>query len=226
MEPLPLFLVTLTRKHKISKIFKLNSLKHIIIKVELYRAQTGLTHCYNCQNFGHVWANCKHSPRYLWCGGGHLHRECPEKTNTESVASCCNYTLVEGEKPRPASYRGCGHAKGELQRRRAQPAPKRSSGRTFFSKFTSPERSNAGALRQETQQHRPQVPQKYDESLRPSYSSICHNMKFREQVCQYRLPVRLTMTRLSRHCSAADHDRAQRSCVRKRQNNGHYKNGI
>jgi hypothetical protein len=49
---LPLFLVTLTGNIKYK--FKLNSLNPIIIKVELYRAQTGLTQCYNCQNFGHV----------------------------------------------------------------------------------------------------------------------------------------------------------------------------
>jgi hypothetical protein len=70
----------------------------------------------------------------LWCGGGHLHRECPEKT-----LSCCNCTLEEGEKPHPASYQGCSHVKGKLQWRRASGAPKGSSGRTFFSKFTSPE---------------------------------------------------------------------------------------
>jgi hypothetical protein len=35
MEPLPLFLVTLTRKIKYQEIFKLNSLNHIMIKVEL-----------------------------------------------------------------------------------------------------------------------------------------------------------------------------------------------
>jgi hypothetical protein len=63
--PLPLFLVTLTRNIKIQEIFKLNSLKHTIIKVELYRAQTDLKQCCNCQNFGHVWANCKHPPRCL-----------------------------------------------------------------------------------------------------------------------------------------------------------------
>jgi hypothetical protein len=62
VEPLPLFLVTLTRSIKSQEIFKLNSLNHIIIKVQLYRAQTGLEQCYNCQNFGHVWANCKQSP--------------------------------------------------------------------------------------------------------------------------------------------------------------------
>jgi hypothetical protein len=59
MEPLPLSLITLTRNMKSQEIFQLNSLMHIIFKVELYRAHTGLRQCYNCQNFGHVWANCK-----------------------------------------------------------------------------------------------------------------------------------------------------------------------
>jgi hypothetical protein len=54
--------------------------------------------CYNCQNFDHVWDNCKQPPRCLFCGGGHLHRECPENTNTDSTPSCGNCTLVEGEK--------------------------------------------------------------------------------------------------------------------------------
>jgi hypothetical protein len=57
VETLPLFLVTLIRNTKSQEIFKLNSLNHIIIKVESYRAHTGLTQCYNCQNSGHVWAN-------------------------------------------------------------------------------------------------------------------------------------------------------------------------
>jgi hypothetical protein len=42
-ETLPLFLVILIRKAKSQEIFKLNSLNHIIIKVESYRAQIGLT---------------------------------------------------------------------------------------------------------------------------------------------------------------------------------------
>jgi hypothetical protein len=41
--------------------------------------------CYNCQKFGHVWANCKQPPRFLWCGGGHMHRDCPEKQNASST---------------------------------------------------------------------------------------------------------------------------------------------
>jgi hypothetical protein len=80
VETFPLFLVTLTRNVTSKEIFKLNSLNQTIVKVEFYRAQTGLMRCYNCPNFGHVWANCKQPPRYLWWGGGHLHRECPEYT--------------------------------------------------------------------------------------------------------------------------------------------------
>jgi hypothetical protein len=47
----------------------------------------------------------------LWCRGSHLHREYPEKTNTESKLSWCNCTLAEGEKPHPASYRCCSQCK-------------------------------------------------------------------------------------------------------------------
>jgi hypothetical protein len=144
LETLSLFLVNLARNVNSQQIFKLNSLNHIIIKVESQRALTGLTQCYNCQNFGHVCANCKQSPRYLWYGSGHLHRECPEKMNTECSPSCCSCTIVE-ERPHPASYRGCNHAKGEMQRT-AKQAPKESSGKTIFSMFTSPQQSCAAAL--------------------------------------------------------------------------------
>jgi hypothetical protein len=59
---LPLFLVTLPRTEKSQELFRLNNLCHIAIKVEAYKAQSGLTQCYNCQQFGHVWANCKQPP--------------------------------------------------------------------------------------------------------------------------------------------------------------------
>jgi hypothetical protein len=59
---LPLFLITLPRTEKSQDIFKLMGLCHISIKVEAYRNQNGLTQCYNCQKFGHVWANCTQPP--------------------------------------------------------------------------------------------------------------------------------------------------------------------
>jgi hypothetical protein len=200
VETLPPFLVTLTRNIKSREIFKLNSLNHIIIKVESYRTHTGLMQCYNCQNFGHVWANCKQPPRCLWCSGGHLHRECPEKMNTESKLICCNCTVVDRGKPHPASYWGCSHTKGELQRRRAQWTPKGSSGRTLFSKFTSPQHSYADALHQDKQQQQPQATQTEQQYL--------PQMEFQKRGLSIQAP-----------------DRAQWNCVRRRQSNGYYKIG-
>jgi hypothetical protein len=96
---LPLFLITLTRTAKSQKIIKLSNLCHISVRMEAYRAQTGLAQCHNCQQFGHVWVNCRQPPRCLWCGGGHLHKECPKKGNSSSTPACCNCNLAEGRMP-------------------------------------------------------------------------------------------------------------------------------
>ena len=89
-QALSLFLVTLEQEEISQQMFKLTHLNHIIIQVEAYRARTGLTQCYNCQQFEHAWTNCKQPPRCLWCGGRHRHKECPEKDNESSSPSCCN----------------------------------------------------------------------------------------------------------------------------------------
>jgi hypothetical protein len=62
---LPLFLVALPKTIKSSELFKLSSLCHISIKVEAYKSQNTLSQCFNCQKFGHVWANCRQPPRCL-----------------------------------------------------------------------------------------------------------------------------------------------------------------
>jgi hypothetical protein len=153
----PLFLITLPRTAKSQETFRLPNLCHIAIRVEAYRAQSSLTQCHNCQQFGHVWANCKQPPRCLWCGGGHLHKECPEKGNTASTPACCNCRLAEGEKPHPANYRGCRHAKEELQKKKTQKSPQNTTGRVFTSTPTNPGVSFATALRgkKEDQQQTP-----------------------------------------------------------------------
>jgi hypothetical protein len=154
-----LFLITLPRTAKSKDIFKLPSLCHISIKVEVYRAQTGLTQCHNCQPFGHVWANCKQPPppRCLWCVGSHLHKERPEKANSASTPTYCNCRLAEGDKPHPANYRGCRHDKEELQGRKTQRTPKTTTGRGF-SNIITPNVSFAAALRGSgDQQQQPQT---------------------------------------------------------------------
>jgi hypothetical protein len=150
---LPLFLVTLPRTEKSQEIFKVTNLCNIIIKVEAYRAQNGLTQCYNCQQFGHVWANCKQPPRCLWCGRGHLHKECPEKQNEQSSPNCCNCTLKDGEQPHPSTYRGCSHAKEEMLRRKTQKASNKGpTGRLFSSNYVVAGQSFAAALSGNSQQ--------------------------------------------------------------------------
>jgi hypothetical protein len=112
---LPLFLVTLPRTKKSQEIFKLSSLCHICLKVEAYRSQSSLTQCFNCQQFRHVWANCKQTPPPpggLGGGGGPRHKDCPEKENASSTPACCNCQLADGEKAHPANYRGCKTRQG------------------------------------------------------------------------------------------------------------------
>jgi hypothetical protein len=46
--------ITLRRTSESQEIHKLTRFGHITIRVEAYKAQTGLTHCYNCQKFGHI----------------------------------------------------------------------------------------------------------------------------------------------------------------------------
>jgi hypothetical protein len=33
----------------------------------------------------------------MWCGGRHLHKECPERDNTTTTPTCFNCKLVDGE---------------------------------------------------------------------------------------------------------------------------------
>jgi hypothetical protein len=122
------------------------SLCQIAINVEAYRTQSALTQCHNCQQFGNVWANCKQPPGCLWCGGDHLHKECPEE-NAASTPTYCNCKLLEEEKPHPANYQGCRHAREELQKRKSQKTPRTTTGRVFSSNTITPGVSFAAALR-------------------------------------------------------------------------------
>jgi hypothetical protein len=55
--------------------------------------------------------------------------------------------LAKGEKPHPANYRGCRHAKEELQKKKSQKSRKNTTGRVFTSTPTTPGVSFAAALR-------------------------------------------------------------------------------
>jgi hypothetical protein len=217
MKPLPLFLVTLPRTAKSQEIFKLSSLYHISIRVEAY---SGLTQCHNCQLFGHVWANCRQPPRCLWCGGGHLHKECPEKENASSTPPYCNCRLMEGEKPHPTNYRGCSHAKEELQRKRSKKTPKTTTGRVFSSTLATPGVSFAAALRGGRQQNQqPPAPQAPAAAEKPS-SPAAEPQQPTGQSVRARNVNSEPLVKIvkSHNYSTADYDRVQWCCVTRRQN--------
>jgi hypothetical protein len=170
---LPLFLITVVRNQKSLDIFKISSFCNIIVKVEAYESKSGLPKCYNIQRFGHILVYCRQPPRCMWCGGGHRHRGCPEKANTQSIPSCCNCNLKYGESPHPTKYRGCSYAKEELQRRKNQSISNQgSSGRTSFSKYTTPEWSFASALRSFVESKQPSENQK--ESAGPQKKQVAN----------------------------------------------------
>jgi hypothetical protein len=148
-----LFLICLPRTSKSKEVFKLTSLCHIAVRVDAYKSQTCLMQCYNCQKFGYVWANCKQPPTFMWCEGGHLHKECPEEGNTSTIPTCCNPNLVDGGEPHPSSYRGCRHAKEEMRRRKLQRVAKTKTRRIFCAAA----HSNSSSLSR-FQLHRPLSP--------------------------------------------------------------------
>jgi hypothetical protein len=153
----PLFLITLPRSDKSQEVYKLTSLCYTAIKAEIYKSQSGLTQCHNCQQFGHIWANCRQPPHCLWCGGGHLHRECPGNGNEDSTSACCNCKPAEGEQPHPSTYICCSHTK-EMRWKKIPKTPKPSTGRVFSSKYTTSSMSFAEALQNkedQTQQRHP-----------------------------------------------------------------------
>jgi hypothetical protein len=76
-----------------------------------------------------------------------MHRDCPEKENASLTPACCNCQLAEGEKAHPAKYRGCRHAKEDLQKKKQQGKSINTTGRLFSSIFIKPQLSFAAALR-------------------------------------------------------------------------------
>jgi hypothetical protein len=75
-------------------------------------------------------------------------------------------SAVRPVNPYPANYRGCSCAKKELQRKKNQLISNQgSSGRTFFSTYTTPERSFASVPRSSVESKQPSENQKESAGL-------------------------------------------------------------
>jgi hypothetical protein len=94
----------------------------------------------------------------MWCGDGHIHKECPEtEKRGNSIPNCCNCKLKEGERPHPSNYRGCSHAKEEIQRKSQQSSNREPTRRKLSTGYVTPGKSFAAALRNNPQQQTPVV---------------------------------------------------------------------
>jgi hypothetical protein len=79
---------------------------------------------------------------------------------TSSTPTCCDCRLAEGEKIHPANYRGCRHAKEEMQKKKSQRTPRITTGRLFPCDLITPGVSFTAALLSRTEeQQQPQTHQ-------------------------------------------------------------------
>lgn len=100
LEPLPLFKVELEPNSGNARIYDLNSLLQVRIKVESFKPRSLIPQCSNCQAVGHTKSYCARPPRCLKCGKPHKTAAC-SLTHSESC-TCAN---CGG--PHPANFRGC-----------------------------------------------------------------------------------------------------------------------
>ena len=111
MTRLPLFILTFHKDEGINKIYNIQYICRMKIKIEALKSSKLIVQCKKCQRYGHTQNFCKRDPKCVKCAGDHLTVDCtkPKKLQNPKCANC-------GES-HPASYRGCVIAK-ELQKGR------------------------------------------------------------------------------------------------------------
>lgn len=107
---LPLFMMTFNNMEEIKKIYEIQFLHNLRVKIEPLKSGRLIPQCKRCQSFGHTQKFCQRKPMCVKCAEPHLTADCKKAINTQPKCSNC-------KKDHPANYRGCVIAK-ELQKRR------------------------------------------------------------------------------------------------------------
>lgn len=106
---LPLFRVTFHNDDSTDKIYNIETIAQLKVKVEALKAQSKLIpQCKRCQGFNHTKHYCQREARCVKCAGKHATDQCELP---KSIAPKC----INCQGNHPASYRGCEVAK-ELQK--------------------------------------------------------------------------------------------------------------
>lgn len=107
--PLPLFMLTFEHSESIDKIFALNGICNMTVKIEHLRRGKGvITQCKKCQAYNHTQTYCMCEARCVKCAGKHMTNQC--NIGKDVPPKCVN--CLENH---PANYRGCEVAK-QLQK--------------------------------------------------------------------------------------------------------------
>jgi hypothetical protein len=95
----PQFIVSVARRHDVSKVRSLTELCGLRFQVVTYIAPKWPLQCKRCQRFGHTQRNCGYAPRCVACGDAHPSGTCATSKQQLKCSSCGgNHT---------ANYRGC-----------------------------------------------------------------------------------------------------------------------
>jgi hypothetical protein len=141
---------------------------------EAYKAQNGLTQCYNCQTFCYCWANSKQPPRCLWCWDNHLHRD------RSSAPTCCNCQLAKGENSTSCQLPRLQACEGRVEKkeRKLQRTPRTTTGKVFCLNFTTPAVLRSGAWSNAQQKKRPhQCQRSWDSNRKEASQSVSQSVR-------------------------------------------------
>lgn len=98
--PMPLYQVVVPRTESGKKIYNIDSICNLKVKIEASHKRQGHQQCYRCQRWGHSSKLCTRDPFCVKCAKNHLTQDCTK--TREEPATCAN---CGG--PHPASYTGC-----------------------------------------------------------------------------------------------------------------------
>lgn len=107
---LPLYMLTFEAKEDIKKIYNIQYINSMKVKIEAIKTNKLIAQCKKCQRYGHTQKFCKRLATCVKCAGNHLTVECRKPKTTPAKCVNCN-------EAHPANYRGCTVAK-VLQKRR------------------------------------------------------------------------------------------------------------
>lgn len=102
--PLSVFIVNLPRTENNKKIYELDNLTNLKVKVDEFKRKGGPIQCFRCQGFGHGQTTCSLPPKCVKCAENHFSNQCDKAKRGERLdePKCANCNQKH-----PASFRQC-----------------------------------------------------------------------------------------------------------------------